>query len=29
MKYAGETFLEPKTMIYSDHISIVGFNCLY
>jgi len=29
MKYAGETFSGPKTKIYNDHITIVGFDCLY
>jgi len=29
MKYAGEMFLGPKTKIYEDHITIVGFDCSY
>jgi len=29
MKYAGGTFSGPKTMIYSDKITIVGFECSY
>jgi len=29
MKYAGEIFLDPKTMMYSNHIIIVRFDCLY
>jgi len=29
MKYAGGTFSGPKTTIYSDKITIVGFECLY
>ena len=29
MKYAGETFSGPKTKICDDHITIVGFDCLY
>jgi len=29
MKYAGGTFSGPKTMICSDKITIVGFECLY
>jgi len=29
MKYAGGTFSGPKTVICSDHITIVGFDCLY
>jgi len=29
MKYAGGTFLGPKTKICEDHITIVGFDCSY
>jgi len=29
MKYAGGTFSGPKMVICSDHITIVGFDCLY
>ena len=29
MKYTGETFSGPKTMICSDFITIVGFECSY
>ena len=29
MKYAGGTFSGPKMTICSDHITIVGFQCLY
>jgi len=29
MKYAGGTFLGPKTKICKDHIIIVGFDCSY
>jgi len=29
MKHAGEIFSGPKTTICSDHITIVGFECLY
>jgi len=29
MKHAGGTFSGPKTTICSDHIIIVGFECLY
>ena len=29
MKYTGGTFSGPKTKIYDDHITIVGFDCLY
>ena len=29
MRYAGETFLGPKTKIYEDYITIVGFNYSY
>jgi len=28
MKYAGGTFSGPKMVIYSDHITIVRFDCL-
>jgi len=29
MRYAGRTFLGPKTKICEDHITIVGFDCSY
>jgi len=29
IKYAGGTFLGPKTKICNDYITIVGFDCLY
>jgi len=29
MKYVGGTFSGPKTKICNDHITIVGFDCLY
>jgi len=29
IKHAGEIFSGPKTTICSDHITIVGFECLY
>jgi len=29
MKYAGGTFSGPKTKICDNHITIVGFDCLY
>jgi len=29
MKYVGRTFSGPKTKICNDHITIVGFDCLY
>ena len=29
MRYTRETFLDPKMIIYSNYITIVGFECLY
>ena len=29
MKYVEETFSGPKKKICDDHITIVGFDCLY